>query len=243
MASLETLEVQNLTKSYGRHQVVKGVTFDVHAREVVGLLGPNGAGKTTSFLMTVGMIRPDAGHIYYKEEEITNTPMYLRARRGIGYLAQEPSIFQRLSVEDNLIAVFQTMGFPTEICRRRTAELLGKLGLSRLAGNMAYTLSGGERRRLEIARSQVTNPSFLLLDEPFSGVDPKTVSDIQQIIRTLANEGTGMLLTDHNVREALEVTDRAYIIDEGRIVAHGTPAQIVDNELVRQRYLGHEFRM
>jgi len=240
---MQSLEVDNLAKTYGGRRVVDGVSFDVHAGEIVGLLGPNGAGKTTSFRMTVGMIRPDDGRIYFDGEEITRLPMYLRARKGIGYLSQEPSVFTRLTVEQNVQAVLEALGHSSNDRLKRAAVLLRDLGLTKVAKNKAFTLSGGERRRLEITRALATRPALILLDEPFSGVDPKTVAEIQDIIRDLRNRGIGILLTDHNVREALSVTDRAYIIDEGQIMAHGTPGEIVHSPLVRQRYLGEDFSM
>jgi len=240
---MQSLQVENLVKAYGGRRVVDGVSFGVHAGEIVGLLGPNGAGKTTSFGLAVGLIRPDAGRIFFDNEDITRLAMYLRARRGIGYLAQEPSIFTRLSVEQNVQGVLEALGHPRQECLRRTATLLRDLGLTRLAKQQAATLSGGERRRLELSRALATEPALILLDEPFSGVDPKTVAEVQDIVRELRNRGIGILLTDHNVREALSVTDRAYIIDEGRIMAHGTPGEIVHNPLVRQRYLGEAFSM
>lgn len=240
---MQPLHVDKLVKTYGGRRVVDGVSFEVHAGEIVGLLGPNGAGKTTCFRLAVGLIRPDDGQIFFDSEPITRLPMYLRARRGIGYLPQEPSVFTRLTVEQNIQVVLEALGHPKEECLKRTAVLLRDLGLTRLAKNKAYTLSGGERRRLEITRALATNPALILLDEPFSGVDPKTVAEIQGIIRELRNRGIGILLTDHNVREALSVTDRAYIIDEGQIMNHGTPGEIVHNSLVRQRYLGEGFSM
>jgi len=240
---MQSLQVESLVKAYSGRRVVDGVSFEVRAGEIVGLLGPNGAGKTTSFRLTVGLIRPDGGHIFFDNEEITRLPMYVRARRGIGYLPQEPSVFTRLTVEQNIHGVLEALGHPNEECLKRTALLLRDLGLTRLARSLAYTLSGGERRRLEITRALATNPALILLDEPFSGVDPKTVAEIQDIVRDLRNRGIGILLTDHNVREALSVTDRAYIIDEGQIMAHGTPGEIVHDPLVRQRYLGEGFSM
>ena len=240
---MQSLVVENIVKRYGGRRVVDGVSFKVAAGEIVGLLGPNGAGKTTSFRMAVGMVRPDEGRILFDDADITTTPMYLRARRGIGYLSQEPSVFTRLTVEDNILAVLEALGHPRKERAKLTAELLAELGLTKVTKNKAYTLSGGERRRLEITRALATKPALILLDEPFSGVDPKTVSDIQDIVRDLRHRGIGILLTDHNVREALSVTDRAYIIDEGRIMEHGTPGEIVSSTLVRQRYLGEDFSM
>jgi lipopolysaccharide export system ATP-binding protein len=237
------LEVEGLVKYYGRRRVVDGISFTVGEGEVVGLLGPNGAGKTTSFRMTVGMLRPYAGVVRFDGVDVTHMPMYRRARLGMGYLSQEPSIFRNLSVEQNLLAVLETMeGYAKSAERRRAAEeLLDQFGLLRLRKNEAVRLSGGERRRLEIARCLISDPSLILLDEPFTGIDPKAVGDIQQIIRNLRDGGIAMLITDHNVDQTLRITDRAYVICDGRVFAHGTPFEIVSNDDVRNVYLGHSY--
>ena len=240
---MSLLRAEKLVKVYGGRRVVDEASFQVESGEIVGLLGPNGAGKTTSFRMTIGMIRPNAGRVLFKDEEITRLPMYRRARLGMGYLSQEPSLFQRLSVRDNLLAILETLPIDRAERLRRLESLLDDIELSYIAGNMAHTLSGGERRRLEIARALITNPQIFLLDEPFSGIDPKKIADIQKIVRGLKAKGMSILLTDHNVRDTLRVTDRAYIIDQGRIVAHGSPEAIVEHPEVIQRYLGDEFEM
>jgi len=240
---MHLLECQKLVKIYNGRRVVDEATFGVDSGEIVGLLGPNGAGKTTSFRMAIGMIRPNSGRVLFKGQDITRLPMYRRARLGMGYLSQEPSLFQRLSVRDNLMAILETRDLSRAERRRRLAELLREFDLERVADNMAHSLSGGERRRLEIARALVTDPHIFLLDEPFSGIDPKMIADIQKILHSLKARGMSLLLTDHNVRDTLKVTDRAYIIDQGRIVAHGSPEEIVEHPEVRSRYLGHEFTM
>ncbi len=240
---MSLLEARELVKRYGPKTVVNDVSFSVEPGQVVGLLGPNGAGKTTSFRMTIGMITVDGGSVYLKGEDVTHLPMYLRARRGMGYLSQEPSVFQRMTVLDNIVAIIETLNIPKEEHVRRGMEVLEELGLSKLSGSLALNLSGGERRRLEIARALVTNPSVIMLDEPFSGVDPKKVSDIKQMIEVMRDKGIGILLTDHNVRDTLSITDRAYIIDEGVILMHGTPDEVVADEAVRARYLGNDFKM
>jgi len=240
---MHLLECQSLVKIYGGRRVVDEASFEVDPGEIVGLLGPNGAGKTTSFRMTIGMIRPNSGHVLFRGEEITRLPMYRRARLGVGYLSQEPSLFQRLTVRDNLLAILETVHISHAERLKRLASLLDELDLHHVARNMAHTLSGGERRRLEIARALITDPQVFLLDEPFSGIDPKKITDIQNIIRALKAKGMSILLTDHNVRDTLRVTDRAYIIDQGRILAHGSPEEIVEHPDVKQRYLGHEFTM
>ncbi|MBI3099699.1 MAG: LPS export ABC transporter ATP-binding protein [Planctomycetes bacterium] len=234
---------EGLTKRFGSRTVVDGLSFDVHAGEIVGLLGRNGAGKTTAFKMAMGLIPPNAGKVMLNGNEITRLPMYRRAKMGLGYLAQEPSIFQRLTVEENLLAILETQGLSGADCRRRAAELLAEYGLTRVAKQKAHTLSGGETRRLEISRALVTDPKLMLLDEPFSGVDPIAVNDIQGLIRRLKEHGIGILLTDHNVREMLTVTDRSYIIDQGRILAHGSPQEVLANPEARQAYFGEQFRM
>lgn len=237
------LEVKDLVKRYGHKTVVNSASYSVDPGQVVGLLGPNGAGKTTSFRMTIGMISPDGGAVLLKGEDVTHLPMYRRARRGMGYLSQEPSVFQRMSVLDNVIAIIETLDVPREEHQQRGLAILQEFGLERLADALALNLSGGERRRLEIARALVTDPAVVLLDEPFSGVDPKKVSDIKQMIAAMRARGIGILLTDHNVRDTLSITDRAYIIDEGVILMHGTPDEVVADKAVRDRYLGDDFEM
>ena len=232
-----------LHKSYRGRKVVKDVHLEIEQREVVGLLGPNGAGKTTTFYILVGLTRADAGQVLLDGDDITGLPMYLRARMGISYLPQEPSVFRKLSVEENLIAVLETLPLTAARRRDRLEELLGQMGLETVRGNQAHTLSGGERRRLEIARSLVLEPAFLLLDEPFSGIDPVTVIDIQKIIRGLSEAGIGVLVTDHNVRETLRVTNRAYIINDGRIFRAGTPELLSADPEVRRVYLGENFSL
>ncbi len=232
------LQVQGLVKIYGRRKVVDGVSFRVESGEIVGLLGPNGAGKTTSFRATVGMISPDAGSVFLKGEDVTRMPMYRRARRGMGYLSQEPSIFRQLSVEQNILAILELRGMERAARREKTRELLAELGLSRLAHQRSDTLSGGERRRLEIARTLAIDPSLILLDEPFSGIDPKVVADLQKILGLLRKRGIGILITDHNYRETLDSTDRAYVIFEGRVLREGTPKELLSDPEVRRVYLG-----
>ena len=237
------LEARGLEKWYGRRQVVNGVDFDVNRGEVVGLLGPNGAGKTTSFRMTIGLIDADGGKVLFDGEEVTGLPMYKRARLGMGYLAQDSSVFKLLSVEDNLMAILQTRGGMSRKERvARQDELLSQFGLLHIRKTKAARVSGGERRRLEIARSLITNPKLIMLDEPFAGIDPKTVNEIQDAIRDLAvSFNLGILLTDHNFRETIEVTDRSYLIREGRVFAYGTPGEILMNPDVRRYYLGERF--
>ncbi|MCE9635274.1 MAG: LPS export ABC transporter ATP-binding protein [Planctomycetes bacterium] len=238
------LDAKNLSKSFrGRGKVVHEVSYSVEPGEIVGLLGPNGAGKTTSFRMTVGMIRPDSGHVSFLGHDITHLPMYKRARHGLGYLSQEPSIFRNLTVEQNLLAILETL----RVDRRRRRELLethlAELGLTKVRKSFARSLSGGERRRLEITRALITSPKLMLLDEPFAGVDPIAVAEIQDIVLRLRERGIGILLTDHNVRETLSITDRAYIIAEGRILRQGTSRELVHDEVVRRIYLGEKFQM
>jgi lipopolysaccharide export system ATP-binding protein len=237
------LQAADLSKAYRGRKVVDEVSLDIHQGEVVGLLGPNGAGKTTTFYILVGLARPDYGRVLLDDEEITDLPMYLRARSGISYLPQEPSVFRKLTVEANLMAVLETLPLTTEQRRDRVEELLAQMGLEGVRDSKAYVLSGGERRRLEIARSLVLSPSFVLLDEPFSGIDPLTVVDIQKIIADLSAAGIGVLVTDHNVRETLAVTNRAYIISDGKILFAGTPAELSTNADVRRIYLGESFRL
>ncbi len=237
-APTATLRAQGLVKSYRKRRVVNEVDVHVSQGEIVGLLGPNGAGKTTTFYMMVGLISPDAGRVYLGRDDLTRTPMYRRARRGIGYLAQEPSIFRRLSVEENLLAVLQMMDLPRAEQRRRLEELLDELHIKHLRGTKAYALSGGERRRLEITRALVGRPRFMLLDEPFAGVDPIAVHDIQQIVADLKRRGIGVLISDHNVEQTLDIVDRAYIMYDGRVRVSGTVSELVWNEEVAEIYLG-----
>jgi lipopolysaccharide export system ATP-binding protein len=240
---MQVLRARSLVKSFRRRRVVDDVSLEVHEGEVVGLLGPNGAGKTTTFHMVVGLTRPDEGSVFLNDEEITVLPMYLRARSGINYLPQEPSIFRKLTVEENVLAILETLPLKPAERQERLGALLGELGLSSKAKARAYTLSGGERRRAEITRALVTSPSFMLLDEPFAGIDPIAVGDIQKIIHHLKNRGIGILVTDHNVRETLKITDRAYIMNEGRIFRAGSPDELAFDEDVRRVYLGEEFRL
>ncbi|MHC4957117.1 MAG: LPS export ABC transporter ATP-binding protein [Planctomycetota bacterium] len=240
---MSLFQARNLTKIYHRRRVVDDVAFEVNPGEIVGLLGPNGAGKTTTFKMSMGMIVPDAGEILWEGIPVTRKPMYRRARLGMGYLAQEPSVFRRLTVEQNLIAIAETLKLSRQARKARIDDLLKALELTGLRTSYGADLSGGERRRLEIARSLLTEPRLLLLDEPFAGVDPIAVADIQEIVGNLRNDGISILLTDHNVRETLSVTDRSYIIFEGRILRHGPSAELVEDPMVRKVYLGEKFRM
>jgi lipopolysaccharide export system ATP-binding protein len=240
---MSTLRTHDLTKSYGGRTVVRGVSLEVRSGEVVGLLGPNGAGKTTTFYMTVGLTGPDSGRVELNGEDVTGAPMYVRARKGIGYLPQEPSIFRGLTVEQNILAILETLDLDGPARRARLRELLAELNLTPLAQSAAYTLSGGERRRAEITRALVLSPRFILLDEPFAGIDPIAVTDIQKIIFHLKERGIGILITDHNVRETLRITDRAYIVHDGVIFRSGTPASLAGDEEVRRIYLGADFRL
>ncbi len=240
---MATLRTEDLTKSYSGRTVVKGVSIDVTSGEVVGLLGPNGAGKTTTFSMVVGLTAPDAGRVLLDGTDVTDDAMYIRARKGIGYLPQEASIFRGLSVEDNITAILETLPLDSSARRARRAELLAELGLTPLAKAPAYTLSGGERRRVEITRALVISPKFMLLDEPFAGIDPIAVTDIQKIIFHLKERGIGVLITDHNVRETLRITDRAYIVHDGVIFRSGTPDSLAADEEVKRIYLGADFRL
>jgi lipopolysaccharide export system ATP-binding protein len=240
---MATLKTHALTKAYGGRTVVKGVSLEVTSGEIVGLLGPNGAGKTTTFYMTVGLTAPDSGRVTLDGEDVTDDPMYLRARRGIGYLPQEPSIFRGLTVEQNVLAILETLPLSSAERRQRARDLLAELGLTTVAASPAYTLSGGERRRAEITRALVMSPKFILLDEPFAGIDPIAVTDIQKIIHHLKERGIGVLITDHNVRETLKITDRAYIVTDGNIFRAGTPASLAGDEEVRRIYLGTDFRL
>jgi lipopolysaccharide export system ATP-binding protein len=240
---MATLRTHDLTKTYSGRTVVGGVSLDVSSGEIVGLLGPNGAGKTTTFYMTVGLTPPDSGRVELDGHDVTEDPMYVRARKGIGYLPQEPSIFRGLTVEQNILAILETMDLDAATRRTRLRELLAELGLTSLAQSPAHTLSGGERRRAEITRALVMRPKFILLDEPFAGIDPIAVSDIQKIIFHLKERGIGVLITDHNVRETLRITDRAYIVSGGVIFKSGTPDSLAADEEVRRIYLGAEFRL
>ena len=240
---MSTLHTSDLTKSYSGRTVVKGVNLDIASGEVVGLLGPNGAGKTTTFSMVVGLTAPDTGRVLLDGADVTDDPMYVRARKGIGYLPQEASIFRGLSVEDNITAILETLPLDAAARRARRTELLAELGLTPLAKAPAYTLSGGERRRVEITRALVVSPKFMLLDEPFAGIDPIAVTDIQKIIFHLKERGIGVLITDHNVRETLRITDRAYIVHDGVMFRSGTPTDLAADEEVRRIYLGTDFRL
>lgn len=237
------LESQSLRKAYAGRYVVDDVSLEVETGEVVGLLGPNGAGKTTTFFMVVGLTPPDQGRVFLDGDDITDLPMYLRARRGISYLPQEPSVFRRMSVEDNLRSIFETMDFTHAERERRIDILIDEFGLQTVRENAGYTLSGGERRRVEIARALVIDPSFVLLDEPFAGIDPIAVLDIQEIIQHLREFGIGVLITDHNVRETLKITDRAYIINNGEILRSGQPEELSRDPEVRKIYLGEHFTL
>lgn len=237
------LQTDQLVKAYSGRRVVDRVCFEVDDGEIVGLLGPNGAGKTTSFRITVGMISPDAGRVDFQGHDISTLPMYKRARRGMGYLSQEPSIFQRLTVEQNLRAICEVTRMNRAERTRKIEQLLEQFGLQKVRGNLARTVSGGERRKLEIARAMITNPRLMLLDEPFSGVDPKAVEDLRTEILRLRSQGIAILLTDHNVHETLKVTDRSYVISAGQVIASGKPRDIVDNPRVREAYLGHSFEL
>ncbi|HXS12608.1 MAG TPA: LPS export ABC transporter ATP-binding protein [Acidobacteriaceae bacterium] len=241
---MRTLTTEHITKAYGGREVVRGVDLSIHQGEVVGLLGPNGAGKTTSFYMIVGLVRPDSGRVLTDGVDITRTPMYLRAREfGISYLPQEPSVFRKLTVEENILAVLETLHITWEARRKRTENLLTQLNLGHVRKTRGYALSGGERRRVEIARCLAIEPAFILLDEPFSGIDPIAVLDLQQIIFDLKAAGIGVLITDHNVPETLSVTDRAYILIEGRIFRTGTPGELGRDPEVRRLYLGENFSL
>ncbi len=237
------LQARALTKSYGRRVVVHHVNLEIRTGEVVGLLGPNGAGKTTTFYMVVGLARPDSGQVFLGEDDITALPMYQRARAGIGYLPQEASVFRKLTTEQNVLAILETLGLDAAEQRARARELLDELGILPLARQPAYSLSGGERRRLEICRALATSPAFMLLDEPFAGIDPIAVVDIQNLVVHLKDRGIGVLITDHNVRETLKITDRAYILREGEVFRSGTPGELASDEEVRRVYLGESFTL
>lgn len=240
---MHLLEAKDLSKTYGSRTVVQGINLEVKRGEIVGLLGPNGAGKTTSFYMIVGIVAADRGKITFDNQDITDLPIHKRAHYGIGYLAQESSVFKKLTVEQNIMAILETLSLSRSERKRRLKTLLQELNIAHLAKNKAYTLSGGERRRLEITRALVTNPSFILLDEPFSGIDPIVVADAQEIIKDLKKKGLGVLLTDHNVRETLAITDRAYLIAEGKILISGNAQELVNDQKAREIYLGEKFRM
>jgi lipopolysaccharide export system ATP-binding protein len=240
---MATLRTRELTKSYGGRTVVKGVNVEIESGEVVGLLGANGAGKTTTFSMVVGLTAPDTGRVLLDGVDVTDDPMYIRARKGIGYLPQEASIFRGLTVEQNIMAILETLDLSRNERRTRLKALLAELGLTPLAKSPAYTLSGGERRRVEITRALVISPKFMLLDEPFAGIDPIAVTDIQKIIAHLKGRGIGVLITDHNVRETLKITDRAYIVHDGVIFKNGTPQSLADDADVKRIYLGTDFRL
>jgi lipopolysaccharide export system ATP-binding protein len=240
---MQALEAKKLEKDYRGRKIVRGVSLQVRYGEVVGLLGPNGAGKTTTFYMVVGLVRPDQGRVVLDGTDITQMPMYQRARKGIGYLPQEPSVFRKLTVAENLTAVLETLGLSAMERNERRDRLMSELGVTHLANSKAYTLSGGERRRVEIARALTLEPKFILLDEPFAGIDPLAVQDIQGIISLLKSKGIGILITDHNVRETLAITDRAYIINDGKIIEAGTAEEIMASPRVRQFYLGEAFKL
>src|SRR5262245_34907404 len=240
---MSILKAEALTKSYGRRVVVQHVNLQIDRGEVVGLLGPNGAGKTTTFYMVVGLARPDSGRVLLGGEDITALPMYLRSRAGIGYLPQEASVFRKLTTEQNVLAILETLGLSAVDQRRKARSLLQELGILPMAGQPAYTLSGGERRRLEICRALASDPAFILLDEPFAGIDPLAVNELQAIIAQLKKRGIGVLITDHNVRETLKITDRAYILREGAVFRSGTPEELASDEEVRRVYLGETFRL
>lgn len=238
-----TLRTDNLFKSFRGRTVVAGVSIRLDAGEVVGLLGPNGAGKTTTFYMVLGLLKPDRGRVMLNGEDVTELPVYKRARRGLGFLPQEPSIFRKLTVEQNLMAILEILDLTKEERRTRLESLLRELDLTHLAGSKAYTLSGGERRRAEITRSLVTSPDFMLLDEPFAGIDPIAVADIQAIIARLKEKGIGVLVTDHNVRETLQIVDRAYLIYEGQVLVSGTAHELASDDRAREIYLGDRFSL
>ena len=235
------LKIRNLVKSYRSRKVVNRVTLEIKQGEIIGLLGPNGAGKTTTFYMVVGLTKPDDGRVFLNDEDITNFPMHKRAKKGVSYLPQEPSVFRKLTVEENLLAVLESQKLSTFDRKKKARSLLRELNILHIKDSMAYSLSGGERRRVEISRALATSPIFVLLDEPFAGIDPIAVSDIQSIVSQLKKRGIGVLITDHNVRETLSITDRAYIINEGEIISSGSPHQIVQDEKVKQIYLGDQF--
>ena len=238
---MDGLRTQNLVKSFRSRKVVNRVNIEVKQGEIVGLLGPNGAGKTTTFYMVVGLTRPDEGQVLLNDEDVTHFPMHKRAKKGVSYLPQEPSVFRKLTVEDNILAVLESQKLSAFDRKKRARSLLREMNILHIKDSMAYTLSGGERRRVEISRALATSPVFILLDEPFAGIDPIAVSDIQSIISQLKKRGIGVLITDHSVRETLSITDRAYIINEGEIISSGSPQQVAQDEKVKQIYLGDQF--
>lgn len=240
---MKHLVVENLTKSYGRKQVLKGLSFDVNKGEIVGLLGPNGAGKSTAFYMTVGLIRPDTGKVFFNGEDVTSYPMHERARMGMGYLAQEPSVFRSLTVENNLLCILENLPLTRGERKEKLESLLHELHLEPLRKKKAGTLSGGERRRLEITRSLITNPSFLLLDEPFANIDPLSVSELKILIRHLSQKGISILITDHNAREIFSIVHRSYLVLDGSVFLSGTVEELMQSPDARQSYLGHDFKM
>jgi lipopolysaccharide export system ATP-binding protein len=240
---LQLLRAINLVKEYKKRKVVNGISIEVKMGEVVGLLGPNGAGKTTCFYIMVGLIRPESGEVIYNGKKLTSLPMYQRARKGIGYLPQEPSVFRKLTVEENIMAILEAKKVSKLEMKKRARSLLKELNILHIKNTKAYSLSGGERRRVEITRALASSPSFILLDEPFAGIDPIAVTDIQEIISRLRDKGIGVLITDHNVKETLNITDRAYIINEGKIIAKGQPQTIANCEKVKQIYLGEKFSL
>ena len=239
----EILEAKTLVKTYNGKRVVDRIDLTVNRNEVVGLLGPNGAGKTTTFYMVIGLIRPDGGRVFLDGKEITHDPMYMRARKGVNYLAQEPSVFRKLTVEQNLLAIMESLQIPSHERKEQLHSYLSELKISHLAKQKAASLSGGERRRLEITRALVTKPRFMLLDEPFAGIDPLALNDIKEIIRQLRERGIGIIISDHNVRETLDVCDSAYIINQGKIIEYGVPEQIVHSKIARSVYLGDNFNL
>jgi len=241
--ALGELQADGLCKRLGGREILRTVSLEVHAGEVVGLLGPNGAGKTTTFYVIVGLVRPDRGTVRLNGHDVTSDPMYLRARKGISYLPQEASVFRKLTVEENILAILETMRLTREERRERLAELLEELNIAHLAKSKAYSLSGGERRRVEITRALVTQPTFMLLDEPFAGIDPLAILDIQSIVAQLKERGIGILITDHNVRETLGICDRAYILNEGAVLEEGTPQEIAGSRRARELYLGEGFTL
>ena len=238
---MNILRASNLCKSYRNRQVVKNINIEVNQGEIVGLLGPNGAGKTTTFYMVVGLVPLEEGQVYLGDENITKLPMHMRAKKGISYLPQEPSVFRNLTVEENVIAVMEALNIPSFEGKKKARSLLRELNILHIKNALAYALSGGERRRVEISRALATSPKFILLDEPFAGIDPIAVNDIQSIIYQLKRKNIGVLITDHNVRETLKIIDRAYIINEGKIISSGKPSEIAQNEKVKQIYLGDQF--
>ena len=241
--SRDSLKVKDLVKSYGKRVVVKRVNLAVNRGQVIGLLGPNGAGKTTTFYMIVGLIKAKEGQIFLDGEDITHEPMYIRARQGVNYLSQEPSVFRKLTVEENLLAIMEVIDMPAQERQSSLQSLLSELNIGHLAKQKAYSLSGGERRRLEITRAMITHPKFILLDEPFAGIDPMAINDIKHIVKGLKEKNLGILISDHNVRETLDVCDLAYIINNGEIIESGVPEKITTSEVVRSVYLGEDFSL